>query len=345
LAGFWEKRRQEAISIAVAGAAMLLAFAVGGLLILSTGVNPLAAYAALAEGAFGNVFGLTETMVKATPLLFAGLGIVLAFRARVWNIGAEGQLYMGALAGTWVGINLVGLPAWIHLPITALAGCLAGGLWAAVPGLLRTRLRVNEVITTLMGNFIAFLFINYLVYGPMKDPTGYEIQSRAIQPSAVLFKLIPGTRFHAGFVLALLCAVAVHVLLWYTVIGYRIRAVGANPEAARYGGIKVSHYLLLALVLSGALAGLAGMSEISGFHYRLRDDISPGYGYTAIVVALLGRLHPLGVILAAILFAALEVGAHAMQRAMGIPIVIVYFIQGLVILCVLASDYLVQRRR
>jgi len=330
------------ISRAVAVAAGL---AVGALLIIGVGADPIKAYQALWEGSFGSIHSVTETIVKATPLLLAGLGMLIAYRGSVWNIGAEGQLQLGALAATVLGIVLGGLPAVVLLPLVIIGAFLAGGLWAAIAGWLKAKLEVNEVITTIMMNFVAILTVNWVMTGPLQDPTSGGVPiTPYIAEAAQLPRLIPRTRLHAGLLLALICVGLVYVLLFKTTLGYQIRAVGANPRAARLAGIDVTRTILVAMVLSGGLAGLAGMSEICGLHHRLMGGFSPGYGFTAMVVALLGKLHPLGTVVAAILFAALVVGADAMTRAVRITTSLVFIIQGVVILFVLGSEFFVQKR-
>lgn len=330
-------RRAEAARVAVqAAAATLAALAIGALLVLLAGANPLTGYLALVMGAFGSVNSVAEVVVKTTPLLLAGLGIALAFRAGYWNIGAEGQLYMGALAATWVGLNAGAWPAAVALPAAVAAGFAGGALWGLVPGLLRARLGVSEIINTIMFNYIAIYLVSWLVTGPLKEEGGFLPQTDLIADPAVLPRLLPPTRLHAGVLLAVAAAAALYWLMVRSTLGFRVRVVGGNPEAARYAGISVNGTWVLVAAVSGGLAGLAGMSEISGVHQRLLEDVSAGYGYTAIVVALLGWLHPLGVVVAAVLFAALRVGADAMQRALGIPVALVYIIQALVVLFVLA---------
>ena len=319
-------------------AAVVAALGVGAVLVLVAGANPLTGYLALVGGAFGSLNSLAEVAVKAAPLLLAGLGIAFAFKAGYWNIGAEGQLYMGALGATMVGLYLGAAPMVVVLPLATAAGFLLGALWGIVPGLLRARLGVSEIINTIMFNYIALYVVSYLVTGPMKEEAGYLPQTDLIANSAVLPKLLPPTRLHAGVVLALAAAALMYWVMVRSTLGYRVRVVGGNPEAARYAGISVNRVFVVASGLSGGLAGLAGMGEISGLHQRLLDDISPGYGFTAIVVALLGRLHPAGVVIAAVLFAALRVGADAMQRRLGIPVALVYIIQALVILFIVGRE-------
>ena len=315
---------------------VLLAFLIGAVLILITGANPVEAYGALLRAAFGSANGFAETMVKATPLILAGLGVMVAYRAQFWNIGAEGQIYLGSILATIVGVSLRGLPLLIHLPLTLLAGVAGGALWGFIPGLLKARFRVNEVITTLLLNYIAIGLTSYLVHNPLRDQASGIPISPQLAESAWLPILLPRTRFHLGIVLAIAAAALIHFLLTRTVLGYRIRAIGEGRRAAQTGGIQVGRTIVLTMILSGALAGLAGAVEIAGVQHRLVEGFSPGYGYLAIAVALLGGLNPFGVTLAAILFAALLNGADAMQRTAEVPITVVFVIEGLVILFVAA---------
>jgi ABC-type uncharacterized transport system permease subunit len=311
------------------------------------GSNPLQAYQALLKGSLGSTNGIAETLVRTTPLLLAGLGVTIAFRCGIWNIGAEGQIYMGALGATAVGLYAPPLPIGIHLPLVIVAGFVAGGLWGALPGFFKARWNVNEIITTIMMNYLAINLVSYMVAKPMKDPSRMipVPQTAELARSAWLPILIPTTRAHAGIFLAAAMAIVVYFLLWKTTLGYEIKAVGANPIAARHGGISVGRSIVLAMFLSGGLAGLAGASEISGVLHYLLDGFSPGYGNLAIAVALFGGLHPLGVTFSALFFGALMVGSDAMQRAVGVPSTTVFFIQGLVIIFVLARKVLVGQRQ
>lgn len=315
---------------------VLLALLVGALLMLLIGANPIQAYRALLNAAFGSVNGFAETMVKASPLLLAGLGITIAYRAKFWNIGAEGQIYAGGILAAVVGIFLRGLPFAIHLPLTMLAGLVGGGLWGFIPGWLKARLKVNEVITTLMLNYLVIHLTSFLVHGPMRDQSSGITISPQLAPAAWLPTVIPRTRFHAGILLALVVAYLVYLLLDRTTLGYQIRAVGHNTKAARVAGIQVERTIIWTMVLSGALAGLAGAVEVAGVQHRLVEDFSPSYGFLAIAVALLGDLDPLGVVFSSILFAALLNGADAMQRAADVPVPVIYVIEGLVIIFVAA---------
>jgi ABC-type uncharacterized transport system permease subunit len=342
------KRMIAALGIQVT--AVLVGLGVGAVLIIASGANAGTAYKAVFVGAFGNIYNFLETLVKATPILLTGLGVTVAFRCSVWNIGAEGQLRIGALAATALGIAFVGheIPGFILVPLLLAAGFIAGGLWGGLAGWLKVRWQVDEVISTIMMNFIAAFFVNYMITGPLREPTGggvpltLEIAETARLPR-LFGSLLLGARLHLGFVIALLAAGIVYIFLWHSVPGYQLRAVGANPKAAQLGGISIQRNIVISLIISGGLAGIAGMGEVAGLHYRLIEGFSPNYGATGIIVALLGRLHPLGVVLAAILFGGLIVGTDAMTRAVQVPGSIVFVIQGVIILFALAGELLARR--
>ena len=325
--------------------AVLAAFLVGAILILSVGKDPIVAYTALFNGAVGDVFGLQlkfgETILKMTPLLFIGLGVAFALHCRVWNIGAEGQLYLGALGSILVALHWPNASAWFVITMTILASFLGGALWAAIPAFFKARYRVDEIISTFLLNFVGLFFISYLAHGPMRDPEGFMPQTRMISENAELPILVEGTRIHLGIAVALFCALVIYIVIRHTTWGYELQAVGANPNAARYSGISVGKNIFLALVVSGGLAGLAGMGEVQGNMGRLTDTISPGYGFTGIVVAILGRLNPIGIIVAAFFFAILLVGGDAMQGAAQISSAIIEVLQGLIVLFVIGSEILV----
>jgi len=333
----------------VAVAAALL---VGAVMLLVLGVSPSEAYASMFQGAFGSLNSVADTLVKATPLLLVAVGICIAFRGGMLNIGGEGQLIAGALAATSVILALPSLPAGLMMPLGLGLGFLAGAVWGAVPGLLKARLQVNEILTTIMMNAIAVQGLNYLLRGPLMDPeqvlVGSFIPQTARFPAAAdLPRLIP-TRLHAGFLLAILVAFLAWALLWRTTIGFRIRAVGLNPFASRRAGIRVSRHAVMAMVLSGALAGLAGAVQVMGVNHRMfTDGSSAGFtgsaGFNGIVAALFGQLHPLGAIPAAIFFGGLIVGANAMQRAVQIPSAMITALNGLLVIFVVSSD--IWRRR
>ena len=323
--------------------AVALALLIGAGMLLALGADPLKAYSAMLQGAAGSVSGITQTLVKATPLLLVGLGITIAFRGGVINIGGEGQLIVGALAATAMALAFPEWPGVILLPLALAAGVAGGAAWGGVPGVLKARLGVNEILSTIMMNQIAIQLSNYLLRGPMIDPAeiarGTQIAQSAQLPQQVwLIRLVPRTLLNGGAIIALVMAVLVYVFLWRTTIGYRIRAVGLNAEAARYAGIRVPVYQALALVLGGAFAGLAGAVEVLGVQHRMLEGLSGGYGFSGIVAALFGKLHPLGVIPASILFGGLLVGADKMQRAVQVPSALIGALQGLVVLFVVSSD-------
>lgn len=279
---------------------------------------------------------LTESLVAATPYIFAGLAVALGFRCGLFNIGAEGQFFIGALCSAWVGYSLIGVPWFVHLPLALLAGAVGGAIWGAIPGYLKAATGGHEVVNTIMMNWIAFRLSDWLLNGPMKAP-GYRPITPQIEPSAALPRLFPAPlRFHVGFFLALAVAALVYWLLFKTTIGFEIRAVGANPDAARYAGMNITKNFVLAMTLSGALAGLAGTSQVLGVDHWVGQGFSAGYGFDSIALALLGKSHPLGVVLAALLFGTLRSGATRMQSLAGIPIDIISIIQGLVIVFVAA---------
>jgi len=298
--------------------------AIGFTLVISTLLLALAgapvgrAFALLIEGAFGSRFALAETLTRATPLMLTGLACALAFRARFYNIGAEGQLYLGALAA--VAVSGFALPAPLLFPLMLLAAALAGGLWLLLSALLKSRLGVDEVVTTLLGNFIVLLFVSMMLDGPMKDPLamGWP-QSVALPPELEFSRLMERTRAHSGLLLALGLAVLLWLMQRYSKLGLSIRAVGASPQAARFLGLPSTKTLLITALISGALAGLAGAVEVAGRTSYVTLEMSTGYGYTGVVVAMLAALHPLRVILASLFIAAILVGADSMSRHLGVP--------------------------
>jgi simple sugar transport system permease protein len=317
----------------------LLALAISALVIGLAGANPLLALRALAEGAFGSADAWSEVGVRTCPLLLAGLAVTIAFRAGIWNIGAEGQLLIGAVAVAWLGTRVGALPAWLAIPLVLGAAALGGAAWAALAGLLKTARQVDEVISTIMLNFIALGLVGYLVHGPLMEAAGAYPQTDAVAAAARLPRLLAGYRLHAGLAIALGAAVLAYLLLFRTLFGFAMRAAGLNPVAARLAGLPITGALLGALTISGALAGLAGGIEVSAVTFRLYEQFSPGYGFTAIAVALLGRLHPAGVILAAVFFGALDAGATAMQRSAGVSSVLVSVIEAIVIFSLIAVEH------
>ena len=299
-------------------AALAATIATAGLLAMIAGANPFAVLGQIVTGAVGSKFALLETLNRATPLIFTGLSVAVAFKAKLWNIGAEAQLYAGAIVTVLLGTGALGAP-WV-LPLSALAAMAAGALVLLGPVLLKTRLGVDDVVTTLLLNFIMLLFVSYLLEGPMKDPMGMGWpKSAALIPEARLPRIVEGLRLHWGFALALIAAGLVYLIERRTTFGFEMRAVGANVGAARFAGIPVNRVLMQTALLSGGLAALAGWSEVAGLKGHLSQDLSPGFGYTGIIVAMLALLNPLAVIVTALFVAGIFVGSDAMSRAAGVP--------------------------
>jgi simple sugar transport system permease protein len=317
---------------------VLLALIAGGIIVAFFGFNPFDAGLNLLKGSFGNLNAIGESLVKTTPLIFTGLGYALAARCGMVNIGAEGQLYMGGFLSTLAGVYLTGLPGFIHLPLAVLAGFIGGGLWGLLAGWLKVKFGASEVITTIMLNYIAQYWVGFLVAGPMKEPPGAFPQSMPILETAVLPRILFGTRLHLGIILALICVYIFYFFLWRTTTGYETRVVGINSEAALYAGMKPSKNILLGMFLAGGFAGLAGTSEILGIQLRMIANFSPGYGFDGIAVALLGQNTPIGIVLAAFLFGVIRAGANLMQMVSKVPVSVVYIIQALVILFVIGSS-------
>lgn len=326
--------------------ASMAAFIIGAIILLVMGTNPMTAYRAMLNGAFGNQNAIAETIVKAVPLLLIALGICIAFRAKVTNIGAEGQMIVGALLATAFGLA-VDWPGWLVLPMAMLIGFFGGALWGSIPGALKAYFNVNEILSTVMMNAIAVQLMNYLLGGPMMDPAqaaalGKLPETARLSSAYHLPRLLPPTRLHAGLIIALVLAILVYLMLFHTTLGYRIRAVGFNPFASRYGGIRVRRQIVIALLLSGAMAGLAGAIQVYGLNYRMITDGSPtGFtasaGYNGIVTALFGGLHPLGAIPASFFFGALLVGANSMQRVAQVPSSFVTALNGMVVVFVVSA--------
>ncbi len=330
-----------------------LALLVGAFIILALGKSPIEAYVGMLQGAFGSPNAIADSLVKAGPLIFVGVGICVAYRGGVINIGGEGQIVMGALLATVTVLALKPLPGIVLIPAALLAGCIGGGFWGSIAGYLKARFKVNEVLSTVMLNAIAVYIMTFLLHGALMDPT--ELDNAIHIPQTERFPLwadlprfVP-TRLHAGIVLAVLMAVLIYILLWRTPIGYRIRAVGFNTIASKYAGIQVSRYQILAITISGALSGLAGAVEVLGVNHRLfTDGSATGFtgsaGFNGIVVALFGGLHPLGTIPAAFLFGSLLTGANSLQRTVQVPSAFVTTLDGLVVIFVVASQIWSVRR-
>ncbi len=328
--------------LAVPFVSVLIAMAIGSLIILAVGYDPIEAFKSLFEGAFGNPRRVGDTMLRATPLIFTGLAVAYGFRAGLFNIGAEGQLFMGGLSAAWLGLALAGLPQPFNIVVMLIAGAVIGAAWAFIPALLKARVGAHEVITTMMFTYIARYLVSYLVTGPLKAE-GQIPQTNMLPPESMIPRLtqtfgVDFGRAHWGFAIGVLFCVLVWWILKYTTLGYEARAVGYNQFAAQTGGISVSATIVKSLCISGALAGMAGVVEVIGVHGRLFDQFSSGFGFTGIAVALLAKNNPLGIIATAILFGALSAGAGTMQLQAGVPQKVIFIIQALVIFLVAAEQ-------
>ena len=346
-------------ALLVPALAVLTGLIIGGIAIAASGGNVLVAYGALFSGSFGDpvkfftgfqqlfttgetagllraIYPLSESIVIATPYIFAGLSVALGFRCGLFNIGAEGQFFIGALSSAYVGYSLVGLPMIVHLPLALLAGAAGGALWGMIPGYLKARFGAHEVVNTIMMNWIAFRLSDWLLNGPMKA-SGFRPVTPNVEHTAELPRFFPDPlRINWGIILALVVAYLVYWFLFKTTLGFEIRSVGANPDAARYAGMNIIRNFVLVMALAGGLAGLAGSAQVLGTDHWVGQGFSAGYGFDAIALALLGRSHPFGVVLAALLFGFLRGGATRMQSMAGIPIDIISIIQGLVIIFIAA---------
>jgi simple sugar transport system permease protein len=337
---------------------ILLALVACGVLLLIVGVNPLETYRAMVQGAFGSAYAVSETLVRATPLMLTGLAVSVAFRMLFWNIGAEGQLAMGAFAASGVAIFLPkavpGISAWALLPLMLVAGFIGGALWGLIPAMLKAFLSVNEIITSLMLNYVAILWIQYLYYGPWRDPQGFGFPGTAefvreawlprLRDTEWLPQLFATGRLHWGLVLAIVAAIVVWLIMDRTRWGYEIKIIGENPRAARYAGISIVRNILLVMILSGGLAGLAGFVQVAGISHRLQQGIVVGDGYTAIIIAWLAQLNPFGVLIVSVLMAGLFVGGDQIQITMGLPAAVAGVLQGAILFFVLGGNFFTQYR-
>jgi len=342
----FEKREgvSHSASVVVPVVSFVISLALGAILLLASGVNPLTTYAAMAKGAFGSWPSLTETLVKAIPLMLAGLAVSIAFRMQFWNIGAEGQLVLGGVAAAWVALFWSSfVPSRVLLPTAIVVGMAAGALWAGIPALLKAYLRVDETLTTLMLNYVAILYSQHLYYGSWRDPKGYGFPGTAPFPEAAWLPRLAG-RAHLGLVFAVIAAVLLWFILKHTRWGFELRIIGENPTAARYLGINIARNIVLALLFSGALAGLAGACEVTGISHRLQQGLSIGYGFTAIIVAWMAQLNPIAVLLVALLMASLLVGGDQVQIMMHLPSAVGQVLQGLILVPMLAGALFTEYR-
>lgn len=342
LANFLHKYR-FLVTGGVALLAILMAMLLSGLLILFIGIDPILAYRYFFYGIFGNVYGFGETFNKFIPLLCCALSFSIAQKSGFFNLGCEGQFYMGALGTVLVGLHLTSLPPILHITLAILAGILGGAFLSAVAGVLKIFFRANELLSTMMLNYLMTLFISLLVSGVLKDPKSYMEQTAAIAGNIRLPIILNGSRLHMGIFIALLATLFIWFLQQRTVPGFEMRLSGANPKSARYAGVNARKSLILVIIISGALSGLGGALELLGNQYKLMVGFSNNYGFDAIGIAVMGQYNPIGIILASFLFAALRVGTSSMQRGVGVPLPLLYILQGVIIIAVIVSNYFVRK--
>jgi len=340
------EHQQGLIDFFIAGSrpivSILLAFLVSGVFIYLQGKNPLVAYAAVLRGSFGSIVAIGNTCVRTTPLLIGALGMTLGIRGGLFNVGGEGQLYLGAAAATAVGLLPLPVPSWMHILLAIIAGILGGAFWALLPALLRAFRGISEIVVTIMLNFVGIYFVSYLVHEPKllaQEGASYA-QSRTILESAILPILVKGTSMHLGIIIAVILGIILHFVLKYSTFGFRTRMVGANPEASNYAGVKVKYSLLITFLIMGGFYGLMGTVEVLGLKYALYDNFSAGLGYETIAVALLGGANPIGVIFSAFFFGALKAGGNLMQQTVGIPSSMVQVIQALAVLFIVGFGFM-----
>ena len=329
-------------SMTLLAIAVALLFSV--IMIASAGANIGEAFAGLYKGAFGSYKAIIESLVKATPLILTGLAVAIAFRGKIWNIGAEGQLWAGAMAGYWASAHFTSLNPTAHLLVILFYGFMGGAICGLIPGLLKGLLNVDETIVTVMMNYVVQFYLSYLLSGPWQDPNEYYYLSPPVPDAAKYPILLTSTRLHFGFIVALIATGVVFWLLQKTRLGYEIRAMGLNPTAAKFKGINVARVIIVTMLISGGIAGLAGVGEVVGLHHRLRLDISKGLGFTGIIVAMLGGLNPFAIVISAIFFGGLINGSNAMQIFTGVPVALVYALQAIVLLCLLSFQVLANYR-
>jgi len=331
------------ISVLISVLAIVLALLIGGILIYFAGIDPIKAIPYLVKGSFGNRYGFGETLTRFIPLLFSCLSFAVAHKSGFFNVGSEGQLLMGAIGAVLVGAYIEGLPPVLHVTLAVLAGVLFGALWAGIAGVLKLFMGANELINTIMLNYVAVLLVEFLIHGPIKPADSYLYVSALIFDSARLPNILPKTPLHLGFVISLLVTAGVFYLVYRTPIGYQMRTVGANIRAAAYAGINILGVTTVAIILTGGLAGMGGAMELLGTQFKIVSGFSQGYGYDGIGIAVMGRYHPVGIILSTLLFAVIRVGMGAMQRGAGVPFPLLNVIQGLIIVFVIASNFLTNK--
>ncbi len=325
--------------------ALFLVLIISWLFFLAVGIDPFAAYKIIGEEVFLTLYGWQDLLVKMTPLLFTGLAVSLAAQMRQWNIGAEGQFHMGTFAMTWFALNFDDkLPGGILIVLMFIMAAIGGGLWGSIPGFLKSRFGVNEIITSLLFNYIATAWIDHLLFGVWRDPGSNNFPITREFSSATQLPNFGNTSVHLGLIIAFVLVALISWVLWKTQLGFKIRLSGENPDAARYAGVNIRNITILVFLSSGAIAGVAGFSEVAGIHYRLQQNISIGYGYTGIIVAWLAKNHPLGVILSAFFMSIIFVSAEVLQIEYGLPISIVFLYQGIILFTVLGTDIFTEYR-
>jgi ABC-type uncharacterized transport system permease subunit len=327
---FWQRT-------ALAGLAVSLAFVLAAIPIVVSGKNPLLAYWALTRGACGSIDSIAFALNKSAPYILAGVGVALCFRARVINIGGEGQIAVGGIAASWIALSAPAVPGALLIPLAVLGGGCAGAAWAAIAAVMRLARGVHEVLGTLLLNFVGLLLVSEVLHGPMGEVGAGFPQSPLLPEQAWLPPLFPGTDLHVGIILAVLAVVVCHLAFWHTPFGFRLRLLGNSDAAAAYAGVSVVHSLFSVMLIAGALAGTAGAVEVLGVHYRLIQGFSVGFGFNAVAIALLASLNPIAVLPAGLFFGFLETGALAMQREIGVPSSLVFVIQGLTMVFVLCA--------
>jgi ABC-type uncharacterized transport system permease subunit len=337
------RKNMGLISVLISILAIVLALLVGAILMAFAGIDPWEAYSYLIKGSFRNRYGFGETLTRFVPLLFSSLSFAVAHKSGFFNVGAEGQLLMGAVGAVLVGAYIHGLPPVVHVTLAILAGIVFGALWAGIAGLLKLIFGSNELINTMMLNYIAILFVEFLIHGPIKPPDSYLYVSAEVLPSAKLPIILSKTPLHLGFIISLFVVAGVFYLMYRTPIGYQMRTVGANLRAASYAGINIVAVTIVALITTGGLAGMGGALELLGAQFKIVNGFSSGFGYDGIGVAVMGRYNPIGIVLATFLFAVIRVGTGAMQRGAGVPFPLLNVLQGLIIVFVIASGYITNK--
>ncbi len=323
----------------VLGIAFLIIFLISFFLFLSIGIKPIDAYKIIGEEVFLTEYGWQDLLVKMTPLMFTGLAVAIAAQMRLWNIGAEGQFHMGTFALTWIALNYdEKLPNEFLIVLMFMMALIGGGLWGCIPGFLKARFGVNEIITSLLLNYVSVAWLDHLLFGPWRDPNTNNFPITKEFSEGTNLSTFGNTSIHSGIIIAFILVIVISIILWKTQLGYKIRLSGDNTDASLYAGVNIRRLTIIVFFISGAIAGLAGFSEVTGIHYRLQQNISIGYGYTGIIVAWLAKNNPLGVILSAFFMSIVFVSTEVLQIEYGLPISMVYFYQGIILFTVLGAD-------